>query len=98
MKYKKRRIMIIGDFHKKSLSVHVQLALVWAALTTVTCFMVMPAAAVPQVVQAGAAFLVDLVSLAALAMASLFAMAALKALIFLAWAALLALRALIRLA
>jgi len=33
----------------------VQLALVWAALTTVFCSMVMGAAAAPQVVQAGAA-------------------------------------------
>jgi hypothetical protein len=88
MKDKKRRLMISGDFHKKSLGVHLQLALVWAALTTVTCFMVTAgAAATPQVVQAGAAFLVDLASLAALAMA-----------ILLAWAARLALRALMRLA
>jgi len=53
MKNKKLRLMITRDFHEKSLGLHFQLALVWAAATIVVCFMsTIGAAATPQVVQA----------------------------------------------
>jgi hypothetical protein len=52
--------------------VHCLEALVWAALTTVFCSMVMGAAAVAQVVQGAATFLgADLLALASLALRAL---------------------------